>query len=146
MPVISRPVGITPGQKIGVPGSKTLVTETDSVKYEVISPTQLKAEAQKGAVMAEAQLESDVAMIKSINDDRTKFNDVVMAVATDATGKNPGRTPKDWREAMMRGKQSDQPSKSPKPTFGEMATLAYQPVFAPAGYGNTRITHVLVDS
>jgi hypothetical protein len=146
MMFISRPVGVTPGQKVGVPGSKTLVTETDTIRYEVISPAQLMAEAQRGAVMAEAQLESDVAMIKSINDDRKKFNDVVIAVATDATGKNPGRTPKDWRDALARGKQSERPSRSPKPTFGELARLAYQPVFAPAGYGNTRITHVLVDS
>ena len=33
-----------------------------------------------------------------------------------------------------------------KPTFGEMAVLAYQPVFAPSGYTTSRVTHVLVDS
>jgi hypothetical protein len=146
MPIISRPVGIVPGKRIGVPGSKTLVTETDQVGYELISPSQLMAEAQRGAVMAEAQLESDVAQIKSINEDRKQFNDLVMAVATDATGKNPGRAPKDWRDALARGKQSEKPSKTPKPTFGEMAILAYQPVFAPAGYSTSRVTHVLVDS
>ena len=120
--------------------------ETDSVEYELISPYQLMAEAQRGAVMAEAQLEADVAMIKSINNDRKQFNDVVMAVAMHATGKNPGSTPKEWREALARGKRSDRPSKSPKPTFGEMATLVYQPLFAPVGYGRTTVTHVIVDS
>ena len=74
-PVISRPVGVIPGKRTGVPGSKTLVSETDQVGYELISPSQLMAEAQRGAVMAEAQLESDVANIKSINDDRKQFND-----------------------------------------------------------------------
>ena len=56
----------------------------------------------------------------------------------DATGKDPGRTPKEWREALARGNRSDRPSKTPmKPTFGEMATLVYQPVFAPVGYRDT---------
>ena len=58
----------------------------------------------------------------------------------------PDFMPKDWRDALAKGKQSDRPSKTVKPTFGEMATLAYQPVFAPAGYSTARVTHVLVDS
>jgi hypothetical protein len=145
-PVISRPVGIVPGKRSGVPGSKTLVAETDQVAFELISPSQLMAEAQRGAVMAEAQLESDVANIMSINADRKQFNDLVMAVATNATGKNPGRTPKEWREALILGKKSEKPNRTLKPTFGEMATLAYQPVFAPVGYMTTRVTHVLVDT
>ena len=147
MPLISRPLGITSSTKKGVPGSKTLVKETDNMEFEVISPYQLMAEAQRGAVMAEAQLEGDVAMIKSINDDRNRFNDLVMAVAKDATGKNPGRTPKDWRDARAVPNQSTRPMKAPvKPTFGEMATLVYQPVFAPVGFRNTTFTRVLVDA
>jgi hypothetical protein len=87
-----------------------------------------------------------VSTINSINDDRKRFNDLVMAVATDATGKSPGRTPKDWREALAGGKQSSHPSKSPKPTFGEMVNLAYQPVFAPVGFMQTKLTQVLFDT
>jgi hypothetical protein len=147
MPLISRPVGVTADKRIGVPGSKTLVQETDVVEYELISPSQLMAEAQRGALMAEAQLEADVAMIKSVNDDRKQFNNLVTAVATDATGKNPDRTPKEWREALARPNQSNRPSKTPmKPTFGEMATLVYQPVFAPIGFASTKFTQIVVDS
>jgi hypothetical protein len=105
------------------------------------------AEAQRGAVVAEAQLEGDVAIIKSINDDRKRFNDLVMAVAKDATGKNPGRTPTEWREALAVPNQSKRRSKAPmKPTFGEVETLVYQPVFAPIGYRNTTVTRVFVDA
>ncbi len=97
--------------------------------------------------MAEAQLEGDVAMIESINEDRKRFNDLIMAAARDATGKDPGRTPKEWREALARGNRSDRPLKFPmKPTFGEMATLVYQPVFAPVGYRDTTLTRVYVDT
>ena len=78
------------------------------MNYELISPYQLMAEAQRGAVMAEAQLEADVAAIKSVNDDRKQFNDLVMAVATDATGKNPGRTPTE----LARGSRRAQPEQS----------------------------------
>ena len=146
MPLVSRPVGITRATH-GVAGSKTLVKETDTVQFEVISPYQLMAEAQRGALMAEAQLEGDVALIKSINDDRKRFNDLVIAVASNATGRNPGRTPKEWREALAMPNQSNRPLKAPmKPTFGEMATLVYEPVFAPIGYRNTTITRVFVDS
>jgi hypothetical protein len=146
MPLINRPVGITRSTR-GVPGSKTLVKETDVEQFEVISPYQLMAEAQRGAVMAEAQLEGDVAMIRSINDDRKRFNDLVMAVAKDATGKNHGRTPKEWRDALAMRNQSRPPSKTPmKPTFDEMATLVYQPVFAPIGFKNSTFTRVYVDS
>jgi hypothetical protein len=147
MPLISRPVGVVAGKRIGIPGSKTLVQATDLVEYELISPSQLMAEAQRGALMAETQLEADVAMIKSVNDDRKQFNDLIMAVATDATGKNPGRTPKEWREALAGPNQSNRPSKTPmKPTFGEMATLVYQPVFAPIGFTSAKRTQVIVDS
>jgi hypothetical protein len=146
MPLISRPVRIIPGRSIGIPGSKTLVQETDRVDFEFISPAQLMAEAQRGALMAEAQLEADVAAIKSVNDARKQFNDLVMAVATDATGKNPGRTPKEWREALAGPNQSNRLSKTPrKPTFGEMATLVYQPVFAPIGFSSTKFTQVFAD-
>ena len=63
------------------------------------------------------------------------------------TGKNPGRTPKEWREALAGPNQSNRPSKTPmKPTFGEMATLVYQPEFAPIGFTSAKRTQVIVDS
>jgi hypothetical protein len=141
MPVIARPSITSIGKRIGVPGSKTLIQETDRVQYDFISPAGLIAEAQRAALIAEAQLEADAAMIKSINDGRKQFNDLVMAVASDATGKNSGPTPKEWREALAGPNQSNRPSKTPnKPTFGEMATLVYQPVFAPTLVGSKTIT------
>ena len=72
-------------------------------------------------------------MIKSINKERDKFNRLVMAVATDATGKDGKKTTKDWREALPGASGvSKQPSPA-KPTYGEMVALAYNPVFAPVG-------------
>ena len=86
--------------------------------------------------MAKNQLEADVNLIKSINKDRKKFNELVMAVAKNATGKDGGQTPKEWRQTLAAGNGiSKQPSRTPeKPTFGEMVSLAYNPVFAPVGF------------
>ncbi len=54
---------------------------------------------------AEAQLEADVEMIKSINADRKYFNDTIMRIAKDATGKDLGSTPEEWRLRPRRGQQ-----------------------------------------
>src|SRR5262249_7124265 len=85
-PIISRPTGLAAVTTTGVPGSKTLVKETTAAEYATISPAQLILEAQRGAVMAEAQLERDVAIVKSANADRKRFNDLIMAIAKDAAG------------------------------------------------------------
>jgi hypothetical protein len=154
MPLIMRPTGVINSglSKRGVPGSKTLVTEThtETNQYAAISPFQLMMEAQRGAVMAQAQLEADVALIKSLNDDRKRFTDLVMAIAKDATGKDRGSTPKEWREALAMGnKSSKRPSKAAvKPTFGEVVPLAYNPLFTPAGFTTRTLTttRVFVDS
>jgi hypothetical protein len=156
VPVITHPLGrfSTTQTTRAVPGSKTLVkqTETTTDSYAQYSVLPALIEAQKAAVMAEAQLEGDVALIKSINDDRKRFNDRVMAVAKDTTGKDQGRTPKAWRDALVAGNNSNkQPSGTPpKPTFTEMVPLAYQPafVFSPLGFitlTQTR-TQVFVDT
>ncbi len=140
MPIINRPVMRISGDSTirGLPGSKTPVQDlaTMTTTYAAISPAQLMLEAQKGAAMAEAQLEADVAQIKSINQDRKRFNDLVMAVATDATGKDHGKTPKEWREALAGGnKSSKRPSQTPeKRTIPEEVPLAYNPMFAPVGF------------
>ncbi len=140
MPIINRPVMRISGDSTirGLPGSKTPVQDlaTMTTTYAAISPAQLMLEAQKGAAMAEAQLEADVAQIKSINQDRKRFNDLVMAVAKDATGKDHGKTPKEWREALAGGnKSSKRPSQTPeKRTIPEEVPLAYNPMFAPVGF------------
>jgi hypothetical protein len=136
MPVIHRPVQqVAIADPIqSVPGSKVLLQqkEIDVTDYAEISTSQLTMEAQKGAVAARNQLEADVRLIKSINEKRTKFNDLVMDVAKDATGRDNGKTPKEWRNALVPGNGvSEQPA---KPTYGEMVALAYNPVFAPVGF------------
>ena len=112
MPVISHRIGSTGGvsSTVGVPGSKSLVKQTTREVdfYETISPYQLMLEAQRGAVMAQSQLDSDVAAIKTINDDRRQFNDRVMGVAREVTGKDLGRIPKEWREALAAAKSLPQ--------------------------------------
>jgi hypothetical protein len=129
MPVIGHFMGPA-FDKQGVPGSKTLITqERPALQYSV---TQGLVEAQKGALAAQAQLQNDVAQIEAINDARNKFNGVVMNVAQAATGKDLGKTPKDWRDALDAGphKYEKRPSRiPPKPTITELALLNYTPVF-----------------
>ncbi|MFI5454192.1 MAG: hypothetical protein ACHRXM_01955 [Isosphaerales bacterium] len=147
MPVIARPTGrVGVSMTRDVRGSKILVKETDTEEYAQISPFELMVEAQRGAVMAEAQLERDVALIKGTNADRKRFNDLVMAVAKAATGKDHGKTPKEWREAVAGGNNlSTQASRTPdKPTYGESVPLAYNPAFEPAGYTSLSRTRVFV--
>jgi hypothetical protein len=120
MPLISRPVGVLSSSDVkhGVPGSKTLVkeTHTETDGYVEISPYQLALEAQKGAVAAEAQLEADVAMLKSINDDRKRFNDVIMAVAATSAAHPKTGAMACWRKmAPPRGRLRSPPNRpSPK--------------------------------
>ncbi len=95
-------------------------------------------------MLAEKQLEADVNLIKSINSDRKKFNELVMKVARDTTGKDGGSTPDEWREILAGGNGvSKQPSRSPtKPTYGEMVALAYNPVFAPVGFTGRSVARI----
>ena len=153
-PIINRPVqeAVVLGAKKGVPGSKTLVEqkEEDIIQYVQISPAQLAMEAQRAAVVAKSQLEADVNLIKSINSDRRTFNDLVMKVARDTTGKDGGKSPKEWRETLAGGNGvSSQPERNPaKPTYGEMVSLAYNPVFAPVGFTGQAVMkiNIFVDS
>jgi hypothetical protein len=130
-PVLLVPAGQSSTSPRRVPGSNTLAQVTETTRYAQISPVQMIIEAQKAAIMAQAQLESDVASIQSINQERKTFNDRVMAVAKGATGKDHGSTPKEWRDALAAGTNSSkQPSRTPfKPTFGELVPLAYNPFF-----------------
>ena len=72
MPVISRPVGCdrmistaSRGPGFEDPGAQTNRTSSSTSRSP---PPSSWLEAQRGAVVAEAQLEADVALIKSIND------------------------------------------------------------------------------
>jgi hypothetical protein len=136
MPTITRNLGPV-GGLTGVPGSKTLAYETDQVVQ--YSATQMMMEAQKGAAVAESQLQGDVAQIKSINDARRHFNELVISVASYASGKTAGDDPKGWRkvaagedaEKKYRREPKAQP---PKPTLTALVPLAYQPQFAQLGF------------
>ncbi len=108
--------------------------EEDVTEYAQISPSQLAMEAQRGALGAKNQLEDDVELIKSINKERKTFNELVMAVAKDVTGKDGIKTPKEWRETLAGGKGFSKRPSSANPTYGEMVALAYNPVFGPAGF------------
>jgi len=133
-PTVSRTTTInTTGPRVGVPGSKTLVTETDSQKSvtETYSFANAYMEAQKAAVNAQSQLAGDIAQIDRINEGFRLFNELVMSVAQAATGKSPGRTAKDWRDLLAKGKDERYAPKprqvASKPTFDEMVPLAYLP-------------------
>ncbi len=152
MPIINRPVRrvTVKGTPTGVPGSKTLVEqkEVDIIEYAEISPSQILMEAQRAAQVAKSQLEADVNTIKSINQGREKFNGLVMSIAKDATGKDGGATPKEWRETLAGGKGTSPLASPVKPTYGEMVGLAYNPTFAPVGFTSQSLmfVNVYVDS
>jgi hypothetical protein len=130
-----------------VQGSKTLVTRTDTVEYGTYDTGQIMAEAQNAAVAAEGQLEADVARIRAINAERRQFNDIVVAVASYATGQDHGQTAKQWRDAQAaRQNSGKQPQVTPaKPTFTEMVPLAYQPVVVPR-LSFMKVTSTYVDT
>lgn len=129
MPVISRAAGPMPTQT-GVPGSKGLAyRNSEMVQF---SATRNLIEAGRVAASAQAQLENDVAQLESVNRDRKNFNELVMAVATDATGKDRGSTAKQWRDALAaENKYARAPTRTPrKPTYDELVPSAYRPVYS----------------
>jgi hypothetical protein len=134
MPVVSRSsFSLAPvGPKVGVPGSKTLVTEREARTEvtETYSYANALIEAQRAAMSAQAQLTSDIAQLDAINDGITKFNEQIMQVARNATGKNPGRTAKEWRDLLAQGKDGRyvrRPRTNPKLTVDQMVPLDYLP-------------------
>ncbi len=136
-PIINRPVrqATILGPTKPIPGAKTGFEqqEVDVVDYVQISPSQLMMEAQKSALAAKDQLEADVDLIKSINKERNRFNDLVMAVAKEVTGKDAGKTPKEWRDALAKANGVSRQRSPAKPTYDENVALAYNPAFAPVG-------------
>ena len=128
MPVITRPLAFA-GRPTAIKGAKGLFYQPEEVVQ--FSASQMMAEAQRGAAVAESQLESDVAEIKATNADRRHFNELVMSVASYATGKSAGDDPEDWRNAVGQQKSGIEPQ---KPTVTELIPLAYQPRFAQLGF------------
>ncbi|MFO0888967.1 MAG: hypothetical protein U0790_07440 [Isosphaeraceae bacterium] len=140
-PLILRPNGVmlTGGEITDTAGSKAsagLKGMTPSLlQFSAISPGRLQQEAQRGAVSAEAQLRADEQAIRDVNAARRRFNDLVMAVARDASGSNHGDTPRDWRDGLARAnKQSPRTQPSRKATVAEVVPLAYSPWFGPSAY------------
>jgi hypothetical protein len=135
LPVVTRTHVSTQalGPKVGVPGSKTLVTqrEAETTTTDTFSFANAMNEAQRAAQSAQAQLAGDVAQIESINETFKKFNEHVMAIAQAATGKSPGKTAKDWRDLLAKGKDGRyNPRPTPpamKPTIDEVVPLSYLP-------------------
>jgi hypothetical protein len=105
---------------VGVPGSKTLVTERDAVTTttETYSFANAIAESQRAAMSAQAQLAGDIGRIE----------------ARGATGKDPGQSAKEWRDMLAKGREGRSSSRprqpGVKPTIDEMVPLAYVPDLA----------------
>jgi hypothetical protein len=136
LPAIIRPSGLTSSTLVQQTGTKKTGTTQTFVDHELAtrySLSEMLAEAQRGAISAQLQLQSDVAQIEALNDARTKFNTLVMNVAKDASGKDLGKESKDWRDALAaqgQGRYRKTSQESPrKPTIDELVPLAYLPRF-----------------
>jgi hypothetical protein len=126
-PIILRRIGeLALGEPVPIPGTG-LAAQARLGEYNEISPIRGEMEAEKGAEGARRQIDRDVDMIKLINKERKAFNELVMGVAKDASGKDHGKTPKEWREKVL-GKGFSKPP-GDKPTYPEMAVLEYNPAF-----------------
>ncbi|WP_435007376.1 hypothetical protein P12x_004694 [Tundrisphaera lichenicola] len=133
MPVISRTRLLVQGAAAGVKGSKDLVEARDSYVTETFSYGQALAEARRGAVFAQSQLAGDVAVVESLNEERKQFNEIVMAAARTASGKNPGSTAKNWRDLIAKvDRYGTRPVQRTVPTIDELVPLGYVPNFASA--------------
>ena len=132
LPVVMRSRTIQ-GLPVGVKGSKSLVEERDTTITETFSYGQALAEAQRGAAFAQSQLAGDVSQVEAINQERKRFNEVVMAAARAASGKNPGETARQWRESIARAdRYGARPESRRVPTVDELVPLGYVPNFASA--------------
>ena len=112
-----------------------VITDTSTVRDEFASYSMadILMEQQKAAAVAEYQLEGDLSVIKVINAERRRFNDIVTAALSYATGKDVGPSPKDWRDAVAAKQNSRKIPAEPsvKPTFTEMIPVMYNPVVLP---------------
>ena len=105
--------------------------------YSVLTPqsrfslSEAVGEAKRAAASSAEQLQTDVDAIDEQNQSAKQFNDLVMAVAKNASGKNPGDTPEEWRKALpRRAGYREAPDASPaKPTYEELIPPGYRPTF-----------------
>ena len=140
-PIIIRPMGeLALGPATSIRGTG-LAAQTRLGEYAEISPSRARMEAEKGAIEAGRQLDRDVDLIKLINKERKAFNELVMGVAKDASGKDLGKTPKELREKVL-GKGFSKPP-GDKPTYPEMAELEYK--FQPISITTRVIMKVFID-
>jgi len=134
LPVLYRPMATLGSPVISErgtpkPGMPKKVLETDiAVRF---SMSDMLAESQRATTAAQLQLQADVAGIEDLNRARRTFNELVMNVAKEASGKDLGTEPKQWRDALAgKGLSRTRPeSPTRKPTFDELVPLAYLPRF-----------------
>ena len=147
MPMITHYTTLLAGPKVGVPGSKSLVTEKDISIGETYSYSQALVEAQRGAAVAQSQLANDVARIDAINEQRSRFNELVMNAIKDATGKSLGKTPKEYRDSLASNgaRYKVRPKERRVPTLDEAVPIAFS--FAGAFSSQLSfVTQTFVDS
>ncbi len=108
------------------------ITEVQGVRIPV---GQMALEAQKSAVAAEQQLETDVASIKTYNQSLNQLNDRVVAVLKDISGLDIGPKPAQWQNWYINliGYRFNQVQSSENPTVVQNVPLSYQPQPIPIG-------------
>jgi hypothetical protein len=129
LPIIQRQSGLVLGNQRLTGTTKSGGLDRTTEQVMVYSATEALMEAQRAAASSQAQLASDVAELDTLNQNRNRFNELVIAVAKDATGKSPGESPADWRKELAGGKASETARPKPKPTVDELIAPAYRPNF-----------------
>ena len=92
-------------------------------------------EAQKTAIFAAKQLESDVASLDEYNASLSQINDRVVPILKAVSGEDIGAKPAEWQRWYVNliGYQLNQLQSSDRPTVVEDVPLAYQPQPIPIG-------------
>jgi hypothetical protein len=147
-PYIQRTTSQGIGQRVGVPGSKTLATEKSTLLTTRYTMTDVMAQVRAAAQVAQRQLADDIAMVRETNEGRRRFNDLVMRTARITTGEDPGDTPQDWRDRVANkydkdAKQPDRPNA--KPTVSQMVPINYMYSLQPS-VSVSLMTRTVVDT
>jgi hypothetical protein len=116
------------------PNPQSLITFGYAVS-ETIPVGLMALEAQKTAVLAEQQLEKDVAAIKEYNQGLSQINDRVLPVLTAVSGLDLGPKPLEWQKwyVDLIGYRLNQMQSNQNNTVIEDVPLAYQPQPIPVG-------------
>jgi Pretoxin HINT domain len=94
---------------------------------------QMAVEAQKTAMFAESQLQSDVDEIKAFNASLDEVNGRVLPVLDDISGSDFGADPLAWQKWLNNLVGFNSLQASEPPTVTEQVPLAYQPQAIPLG-------------